>query len=120
MGVQKQLLDGRLEVSLRAKAPFGLGEQVQEYYRQRLHQQTKEVHYSLWNISLGIFYHLNQGNEKPKPPATHPIPRPQPHTSGHATTLIQSRTPSDSGTLSNERGAVRSDLLRTAPRPLWG
>ena len=67
MGVQKQLLDGRLEVSLRAKAPFGLGEQVQEYYRQRLHQQTKEVHYSLWNVSLGISYHLNQGNEKPKP-----------------------------------------------------
>ena len=25
------------------------------------------MHYSLWNVSLGISYHLNQGNEKPKP-----------------------------------------------------
>ena len=45
LGVQKQFLEGQLAVSLRAKAPFGLGERVQEYYRQRLHQQTKELHY---------------------------------------------------------------------------
>lgn len=67
LGVQKQFLEGQLAVSLRAKAPFGLGERVQEYYRQRLHPQTKELHYSLWNISLGVSYHFDRGSEKPKP-----------------------------------------------------